>query len=147
METAPDKWSVFEVTEHITLAESFLFNLISQQAMKAPADPSKTSTATPEMIMQKVPDRSRKFQAPEPIQPSKATWGSMDETLKAFKERRRMTSDFVARGNDNMRSHFAPNPLFGDMDAYLWLFFLSGHTERHVKQILEVKENANFPKK
>ncbi|MGH9947687.1 MAG: DinB family protein, partial [Pyrinomonadaceae bacterium] len=25
---APDKWSVFEVSEHITLAETFLFDLI-----------------------------------------------------------------------------------------------------------------------
>ena len=34
-----------------------------------------------------------------------------------------------------------------ELDAYLWIVFLSAHTERHVKQIEEVKANANFPKK
>ena len=47
-----------------------------------------------------------------------------------------------------MRERFFMNPAFGqEIDAYLWIAFLSAHTERHVKQILEVKANANFPKK
>ncbi len=143
---APDKWSVFEVSEHITLAESFLFGMIEGQIMKSPADATKTNGATAEQIMKMVPDRTNKFQAPEPIRPDKATWTSMKETLDAFKQKRRTTIDFVDKGNDEMRSHFAPNPVFKDLDAYLWLFFLSAHTERHVKQILEVKANADFPK-
>jgi len=144
---APDKWSVFEVSEHITLAESFIFGMIEGQVMRSPVDATKTSGATAEQIMQMVPDRSQKFQAPEPIRPDKATWTSMKETLEAFKQKRKTTIDFVAKGNDEMRSHFGPNPVFKDLDAYLWLFFLSGHTERHVKQILEVKANPDFPKK
>ena len=144
---APDKWSVFEVSEHITLAESFIFDMITGQIMKSPADETKTSAATAEQIMQMVPDRTQKFQAPEPIRPDKATWRSMSETLAAFKQKRGTTIDFVAKGNDDMRSHFGPNPVFKDLDAYLWLFFLSAHNERHVKQILEVKANPDFPKK
>lgn len=144
---APDKWSVFEVSEHITLAESFLFGMIEGQIMKSPADETKTSAATAEQIMKMVPDRTNKFQAPEPIRPDKAPWSSMKETLTAFKEKRGTTIGFVDKGNDNMRSHFGPNPVFKDMDAYLWLFFLSAHTERHVKQIEEVKANPAFPKK
>ena len=67
---APDRWSVFEVSEHIALAESFIFDLISGQVMKAPANPTKTSGVTMEMIMAKVPDRTQKFPAPEPIRAS-----------------------------------------------------------------------------
>jgi hypothetical protein len=144
---APDKWSVFEVSEHITLAESFIFDMIAGQVMKSPADETKTSAVTAEQIMKMVPDRSQKFQAPEPIRPDKATWSSMTETLAAFKQKRGTTINFVDKGNDDMRSHFCPNPIFKDLDAYLWLFFLSGHTERHVKQILEVKANPGFPRK
>lgn len=145
---APDRWSVFEVSEHIALAESFLFGLISGQVMKMPADPSKSTAVTMDMILAKVPDRSQKFPAPEPIRPDKAPWTNMTDTIAAFKERRDTTIGFVGKGNDDMRERFFLNPAFNaELDAYLWIAFLSAHTERHVKQILEVKANPNFPKK
>ena len=144
---APDKWSVFEVSEHITLAESFIFDLISGQIMKAPASSSKSSEVTMQQIQTMVPDRTNKFQAPEPIRPDKAPWTSMADTLAAFKQRRATTINFMEAGNDDMRERFFMNPAFNkEMDAYLWIAFLSAHTERHVKQILEVKANPSFPK-
>ena len=145
---APDKWSVFEVSEHITLAEVFLFDLVNGGVMKSAADPKKTTTITMDLITQKVTDRSSKFQAPEPIKPDKSPWTTMDATMDAFKERRENTLKFVSKGNDDMRERFMMNPAFNaELDAYLWIVFLSAHTERHVKQIEEVKANANFPKK
>lgn len=145
---APDKWSVFEVSEHIALAESFLFDLISGQVMKAPANSSKTSEVTMEQITKLVPDRTNKFQAPEPIRPDKAPWMLMSDTMAAFKERRAKTIGFIEKGNDDMRERFFMNPAFQkELDAYLWIAFLSAHTERHVKQILEVKASSGFPKK
>ena len=33
------------------------------------------------------------------------------------------------------------------LDAYEWLLFVSAHSERHTKQILEVEADPNFPKK
>ena len=145
---APDKWSVFEVSEHITLAESFIFDLISGQIMKAPANSAKTSEVTMEQIQTMVPDRTNNFQSPEPIRPEKAPWTSMADTLAAFKQRRATTISFMEVGNDDMRERFFMNPAFNkEMDAYLWIAFLSAHTERHVKQILEVKANPSFPKK
>lgn len=146
--SAPDRWSVFEVAEHITLAETFLFDLINGQVMKSPATPTKTSTVTMEAILQKVPDRTQKFPAPEPIRPDKAPWTSTTDTVSAFNQRRDATIKFVEMGNDDMRERFFMNPAFGtELDAYLWIAFLSAHTERHVKQILEVKSSAGFPKK
>lgn len=145
---APDRWSVFEVSEHIALAETFLFDLINGAVMKAPANAAKTSGVSIELIMQKVPDRSQKFPAPEPIRPDKSPWTTMSATMDAFKQRRETTINFVDKGNDDMREHFFMNPAFNaELDAYQWIIFLSAHTERHVKQILEVKANANFPKK
>ena len=145
---APDTWSVFEVSEHIALAESFLFDLISAQIMKAPVNSTKTSEVTIQQIQAVVPDRTNKFQAPEPIRPDKAPWSSMADTMATFKQRRATTIGFIEKGNDDMRERFFMNPAFNkEMDAYLWIAFLSAHTERHVKQILEVKVNPGFPKK
>lgn len=145
---APDKWSVFEVSSHIALAEVFLFDLINGAVMKAPANATKTSSVSIELIQSKVPDRTQKFPAPEPIQPDKARWTTMEAAMDEFKRRRENTINFVAKGNDDMRERFMMNPAFNaELDAYQWIIFLSAHTERHVKQILEVKANANFPKK
>jgi hypothetical protein len=35
----------------------------------------------------------------------------------------------------------------GPLDAYQWLLLISGHTERHLAQILEVKADPNFPRR
>ncbi len=42
---APDRWSVAECSEHIALAEGFIFGLVSEKIMKAPANPEKREAA------------------------------------------------------------------------------------------------------
>ena len=32
------------------------------------------------------------------------------------------------------------------LDCYEWILFLTAHSERHLKQILEVKADPGFPK-
>jgi hypothetical protein len=32
------------------------------------------------------------------------------------------------------------------LDGYEWVLFVAGHSERHTKQINEVKADPNFPK-
>ena len=36
---APDRWSIAECAEHITIAEDFIFGLVQNQVLKTPADP------------------------------------------------------------------------------------------------------------
>jgi hypothetical protein len=36
---------------------------------------------------------------------------------------------------------------FDSMDGYQWVLAAAAHTERHTKQILEVKADAKFPAK
>jgi len=45
-----------------------------------------------------------------------------------------------------LREHVADSPLGQPLDAYEWLLFNGAHSERHTKQILEVKADPNFPK-
>ncbi len=39
------------------------------------------------------------------------------------------------------------SPLGKKLDAYEWVLFIAAHSERHTKQILEVKADPNFPRK
>jgi uncharacterized damage-inducible protein DinB len=144
---APDRWSVAEVAEHITVAESGILGLVQKQVMTAPATPEKRAEVAgkDESILKNVPDRSHKAQAPEFLKPTNR-WANREDLTKAFEEARKTTIDYVKTSNDDLRDHFFAHPVFGTLDAYQWILLISAHSERHTKQILEVKADPSFPK-
>ena len=144
---APDRWSVAEISEHIAVSESTIFGMIEGKVMASPADPAKRAEVkvTDEMILKMVPDRSHKVQAPEILKPTNR-FATREDTIKAFEDARKATMDFVRTTNDDLRDHFGPHPVLGSLDAYQWILLISAHSERHTKQIEEVKADPNFPK-
>ena len=141
----PDRWSVAETLEHITVSEDFLFQNIANNIMKAPAGaPDRDTAKIDAFVLSAIPDRSHKAQAPEPLRPN-ARW-TPAETLDHFLESRAKTIAFL-QSTPDLRAHVVNGPpLNQPMDAYDWLLFISAHSERHTKQILEVKADPNFPK-
>jgi len=143
---ATNRWSVAEVTEHIAAAEDFLMNMVQEQVMKAPARTNAVDVqAIDEFVLEAIPDRSHKVQAPEPLQPNNR-FGSPKESLKHFKDSRAKTIAFLKRTKD-LREHAINSPLGKELDAYEWVLLIAAHSERHTKQIIEVKADPNFPKK
>jgi hypothetical protein len=144
--TAPDRWSVGEVVEHLALAESFLFDMQQKTVSgpEAPADRRAATKGKDETIMKVIPDRTQKAQAPEPLQPG-TRLGSRAEVLAAFKERRAKTIAYASMTKDNLRSRVSDSPL-GPVDAYQWLLFAAAHSDRHLAQLREVKADPKFPK-
>lgn len=143
--SAPDRWSVADVAEHITLSEDMLFSILTDKVLKTPATPDKESKIADDQILAMVTDRSNKAQAPESLKPTNK-WQNITETLQEFEKRRARTIDFVKTTDIDLRSHFSPTPR-GEVDALQFVLFLSGHVDRHVAQINEVKSDPNFPKK
>jgi hypothetical protein len=142
----PTRWSVAECAEHITAAESFLFGMVQDKVMKAPARTEDVNVKEiDDFVLQAIPDRSKKATAPEPLIPSNR-FGSVADTLKQFKESRAKTVAFLKDTKD-LRQHAVDSPLGKKLDAYQWILFISAHSERHTKQILEVKADPKFPKK
>jgi uncharacterized damage-inducible protein DinB len=143
----PDRWSVAEVAEHIAVSESTILGFVEKQLMTSPAAPEKREQVkgTDELILQRVPDRSRKAQAPEFLRPT-GRWATEADLAKAFEESRKATMDYVPTTNDDLRDHFLDHPVFGPLDGYQWLLLISAHSERHTAQIEEVKADPNFPK-
>jgi uncharacterized damage-inducible protein DinB len=144
--SGPDRWSVGEVVEHLALAEPFLFDLQQKTMSGAPATAEQLAAVKgkEEMLLKTIPDRTKKAQAPEPLQP-KTRLGSRAEVLAAFKERRQKTLDYAGKTKDDLRGRVGDSPL-GPLDGYQWLLFMSAHSERHLGQIKEVKADAKFPK-
>jgi hypothetical protein len=144
---APDRWSVAEVAEHIAISESMIFGMVQSRIMTSPATPDKRAEVAgkDEIVLTKVPDRSHKAQAPEFLKPTNR-WATREELTQAFEGSRKATMDYVRTTNDDLRDHFGPHPLLGPLDAYQWILLISAHSERHTKQIEEVKADPNFPK-
>ena len=143
---APERWSVAEVAEHIASAEDYIRGAIVEKILSAPTRPAGEDVAAiDEMVLKMIPDRSHKVQAPEPLKPTNR-FGSPEASVKHFLEARAVTVDFLTK-TPGLRDHAADSQLFGKkMDAYEWVLFIAAHSERHTKQILEVKADPNFPK-
>jgi hypothetical protein len=144
---APDRWSVAEVAEHITVSEGTLLGLVQTQVMQSAADPAKREQVKgkDQFILEKVPDRSRKAQAPEILKPT-GRWATEADLVTEFDTRRAATIEYIRTTNDDLRDHFFDHPLLGTLDGYQWLLLITAHSARHTAQIEEVKADPNFPK-
>jgi hypothetical protein len=142
---AADRWSVAQVMEHIAAAEDFIRDLVKEKVMMAPAgDAGRDVKKTDEGVLAMVPDRSAKVQAPEPLVPTNR-FGSPEGSVKHFVESRATTEDFL-KISTGLRDHVADSPM-GKLDGYEFVLLIAAHSERHTKQINEVKADPNFPKK
>jgi hypothetical protein len=143
----PDRWSIAECAEHIGVTETFILNLITEQALKGPAEPEKRAQVQGKdaTIMPMALDRSAKFKAPEIIQPTRR-WATSGEITKNVLENRARTIEFISTTQEDLRDHFMDHPVFKTLDTYQWILLTSAHMRRHTLQILEVKGDPNFPK-
>jgi hypothetical protein len=141
---APERWSIAQVMEHIAAAEDFIRAADKDQIMKAPAGaPDRDVKKTDDAVLAMVPDRTNKFQAPDPLVPTNR-FGSPEASIKHFVESRAITEDFL-KSTPGLRAHVSDSPL-GKLDGYEFILLIAAHSERHTKQILEVKADPNYPK-
>lgn len=106
---APDRWSIAEAAEHIAATEEFFWGRVNE-IMKAPATPERRAeTQGKDEIMDKIPDRSRKAQAPEPLKPT-GKFATREELVKHFKDVRAKEIAFLEQTKEDLRSHIADSP-------------------------------------
>jgi hypothetical protein len=144
---APDRWSISEVIEHLAAAEDMIRGMNQEQVMKSPAIPARDSAELQKidaMVVAMVPDRSHKIQAPEPLKPTNR-FGSPTDAEKHFLESRATTEEYLKTATD-LRAHASDSPMGVKLDGYEWILLIAAHSERHTKQMLEVKADPNFPK-
>jgi hypothetical protein len=144
--SAPERWSVAEVAEHITATEDRLRGLVEKQVLKAPARAEPVNVQEiDDFILQVIPDRSKKAQAPEELKPTNR-FGTAAETMQHFTASRAKTAALLQE-TPGLRDHAIDSPLGKKLDAYQWILFIAAHCERHTRQIVEVKADPNFPKR
>jgi hypothetical protein len=143
---APERWSVGETAEHIVLAEELLFGNV-KKAIASPPNPEweeKTKGKT-EFIERVMAPRLGKATAPEPIVPG----GKMTqaEVRERFLKQREEIEKFARETQVALKEFTVEHPfaVFNTLNAYQWLIYAPLHTERHDKQIAEVKATAGYP--
>lgn len=140
-----NRWSVAECVEHIAAAEDLLMGMVRTNLMKAPARTEAVDVKELDaFVLKAIPDRTTKAQAPEPLVPNNR-FGSPAKSLKHFEESRAKTIAFLKSTRD-LRQHATDSPMGKKLDGYEWILFIAAHSERHTKQIDEVKADPNFPK-
>jgi hypothetical protein len=148
----PDRWSIAEVSEHIVAAEGYLGGMVTKYMMSQPADPAKAAERQPmnakidETVLATLRDRTQKATAPGEITP-KGIYKTPADAAEAFKAARGKTLEYARTTNDPLRDHFSEPVPGRTMDGVQGLLMLTGHTERHVAQIEEVKQSAGYPQR
>jgi len=142
---APERWSVAQVMEHIAAAEDLLRDLVVDKVLKAPAAPDRDLKKIDAMVLSVIPDRTTKFQAPEPLKPTNR-YGSPADSLKHFLESRAKTVALL-KDTPDLRDHAIDSPMGEKLDGYEWILWIAAHSDRHTQQIKEVEADPKFPKK
>lgn len=141
-----DKWSVFEVLEHIAVVETGIFSIV-QGALTKPADPSRRDEikVSAEQIVKILTNRNGKAQAPEQVKPTGRFPNAM-VAREAFGRQHEQIMAFVQSSNADLHNRYWKHPATGVIDLYQTLVLIAAHTQRHLLQIEEIKQTEGFPK-
>jgi hypothetical protein len=142
----PDRWSIKECFYHLTLTETGLWGML-ESTMKEPAISLKSQDLqiTDEYLLKVINDGALKLNAPEPFQPGKTGWQSINEAISAFKVSRSHHLKYTKTTTEDLRNHFIQLPL-GWVDCYQFIIFISGYCNRLTQQINDIIADPDFPK-
>jgi len=142
---APDRWTVAECLEHISLVEARVLGAI-QKTLEAGPEPSKHSAleGKDDALISGAVARIARFKAPEPLVPT-GRWPD-EQLLKEFEGTRRQTCAFAVSTTADLRHHFYKHPALGDLDLYQWMILIAAHCDRHRVQSEEVMASPDFPR-
>jgi hypothetical protein len=149
---APDRWSIAEILEHMVLAQEHILGPVREQLAKAPAPSERRNKQLDEFLITQMPDRTAKFQAPDFLTPT-GRWAP-DESMRRLLKNCGELNTYLGTTPD-LRNHEVEAPalkviskgLYGAIDGYQAILLVAAHTERHTKQMLEVRADAGFPAK
>jgi hypothetical protein len=140
----PDRWSVGECAAHIIAAEAYFRDNISEALKSPPLPEQQQSSAGDAIISSMIRNRTTKFKAPTAIEPTGKV-RPKGESIAAFEATRAKTLEYVRTTQDALREHGSGTPP-QVTSAYQLVLMLSGHTERHTAQLIEVKATPGYPK-
>jgi uncharacterized damage-inducible protein DinB len=136
-QTKPEegRWSVCECVEHVAIVEErFLGFLEKGERAESPVIDSQKEAG----LIEKVPNRSERVQAPEMVHPT-GRFATLAEALQAFDAVRARTLAFAQDRAADLPSLGWAHPRFGALNGREVLILMAGHARRHAAQIRETR--------
>lgn len=140
---APDRWSVAQLVEHLSIVEGNVATLLDRLLGKA-AGPDVAAAPAPDLFADPVSieefvERSRgvRLEAPERVRPAGLPLADSLARLKESRAALHALRPRVERADG--RALRFPHPAWGPLDLYQWLLFVGAHEDRHLAQIEALK--------
>ena len=148
---AAEQWSIAENLEHLVAVQDRILSAVLPNMAEAPAPPQdRDYRAVDAIILEKITDRSVRAKAPEFLNPAGAL--APAQALERLGQNYRRLAEYVESTPDLRGHHLESPPLrvvtngaHTMMDGYQWAICVAAHDERHVRQMLEVKQSAGWP--
>jgi hypothetical protein len=144
-----DRWSIAEITEHMVSAERLFRTIIVDGVLQGAENETAAQrrVQTDDEVLAFIRNRSNGMSAPSQLVPA-GVYETVSQGIEAFERERAKTIELVAGTTLNLRGYSKPFPgsELSPMDAYQWFLYISGHTTRHVDQIMQVRANNLFPR-
>ena len=148
---APDRWSIAENLDHIVIVQERVLGPILGQIANAPPPPAdRDYKFVDTIVINQFPNRLTKYSAPEFVRPADQI-APVELLNRLVTNCERLTG--CLESTPELRQHALESlPLkavskgaYESMDGYQWILAAAAHTERHTKQILEVKADPGYP--
>jgi hypothetical protein len=144
---APDRWSVAQLCDHLSIVEGNVLKLLGKvlaKAEEAGAPPPTSDAPFAPVSIEEFVERTRgvKLDAPEAVRP--ADTRPVEESLAALRDSRAALHALRPR-LERLDAHALrfPHPAWGPLNLYQWLLFLGAHEARHLDQVEALKETIN----
>ena len=138
----PDRWSVNEVLEHLSLVETIFTQRIAAAIDKArqeglPLEQAPERAMLPADIETRVADRSNPRTAPEAARPQ----GNLDAAAawQRVEQARAVLRDTIAAADGlALSTVIESHPFFGALTVYQFAELIAAHEGRHTAQVREI---------
>jgi hypothetical protein len=136
----PDRWSVAEVLEHLTIVETRVARLLDEQISAARAaglgPEHETTPVVPTVDVATLLDRSKALVARENSLPT-AGLDANTALATLTEQRRALRETLLAADGLALGDVVIPHPRLGPLNVYQWAVFVAAHEGRHTAQIRE----------
>jgi hypothetical protein len=141
---APERWSILEYIEHLAVSDDALVELV-KHTLESPAkiETEEERRAREQKLSEtRIPRGVNR--APDSLKPA-ARFDSLADAVSAFLAARERTLEYARSTTDDLRQHFAPHQVVGELDAYQWLCANGRHAESHSAHVVEIRGMQDFP--
>lgn len=138
--SAPDRWSVAGVLEHLALVDERFTTIIGGKIADARAAGLSAEQNDPPLLPPNIEamlaDRTERRPAPEPLHPRGLS--SLDAWARAEAARAAFRQVITAADGLALSRVIHEHPRFGALNVYQWAGFVAAHESRHTAQIADM---------